>query len=44
MKRVSGLEHPPVDDAQLGRGRRIVAWGTLVLFVLLFMPAPLVVY
>jgi membrane-associated protease RseP (regulator of RpoE activity) len=44
MRRVSGLEHPPVDDVELGRGRRIVAWGTLVLFVLLFMPAPLVTY
>jgi membrane-associated protease RseP (regulator of RpoE activity) len=44
LKRVSGLEHPPVDDAELGRGRRIIAWGTLALFVLLFMPAPWVVY
>jgi membrane-associated protease RseP (regulator of RpoE activity) len=44
MKRVSGPEHPPVDDTELGRGRRIVAWATLVLFVLLFMPAPLIAY
>jgi membrane-associated protease RseP (regulator of RpoE activity) len=44
MKRVSGVEHPPVDDTELGLGRRIVAWATLVLFVLLFMPAPLVAY
>lgn len=44
MKRLSGLEHPPVDDPTLGRGRRIVAWATLVLFMLLFMPAPWVAY
>jgi membrane-associated protease RseP (regulator of RpoE activity) len=44
MKRFSGAEHPPVDDPGLGPGRRAVAWATLALFVLLFMPAPWVVY
>jgi hypothetical protein len=34
-------EHPPTEDSELSRGRRIVAWGTLILFVLIFMPAPL---
>lgn len=32
-------EHPPTDDETLSPRRRLVAVGTLVLFVLLFMPA-----
>jgi membrane-associated protease RseP (regulator of RpoE activity) len=32
-------EHPPTDDTELSPRRRWVAWGTLLLFVLLFMPA-----
>jgi len=40
----SGGTHPPVDDATLDRKRRAVAIATLALFVLLFMPAPLVFY
>lgn len=40
----SGGTHPPVDDAALDGKRRGVAWVTLALFVLLFMPAPLVQY
>ena len=44
MRRVSGAEHPPVDDPELGAGRRVVAVITLALFVLLFMPVPLVIY
>ena len=32
-------EHPETDDARLSPGRRVVAAGTLLLFVLLFMPA-----
>jgi hypothetical protein len=40
----SGGTHPPVDDDSLDGKRRIVAMATLVLFVLLFMPAPLVYY
>jgi membrane-associated protease RseP (regulator of RpoE activity) len=33
--------HPPTDDDQLSPWRRTAAWLTLVLFVVLFMPAPL---
>lgn len=33
-----GQKHPPTDDDTLSKGRRIAAWGTLLLFVLLFMP------
>jgi membrane-associated protease RseP (regulator of RpoE activity) len=35
----SKREHPPTDDAQLSPTRRRVAWATLLLFVVLFMPA-----
>jgi Zn-dependent protease len=34
-----GEKHPPTDDTTLSPGRRIAAWATLVLFVLLFMPS-----
>jgi membrane-associated protease RseP (regulator of RpoE activity) len=44
ITRYSGGEHPPVDDAHLGIGRRVIAVLTLLLFVLLFMPAPFVQY
>ena len=37
-----GSGHPPVDDPRLGRGRRAVGLFTLSLFILLFMPSPLV--
>jgi len=41
---LSGGKHPPVDDGEkLGPVRRVIAVGSLVLFVLLFMPAPLTV-
>jgi hypothetical protein len=33
--------HPPTDDDALSPVRRVLAWGTLCLFVLLFMPFPL---
>jgi membrane-associated protease RseP (regulator of RpoE activity) len=36
--------HPHVDEPHLDPVRRIVAIGTLLLFVLLFMPAPFVQY
>jgi len=36
--------HPPVDDPELGPARRWVAIGTLLLAILVFMPAPLVAY
>lgn len=37
-------EHPPTEDSELSRGRRIVAWATLLLFALIFMPVPLSVH
>jgi len=39
-----GMDHPPVDDGALSPGRKVVAVLTLLLFVLLFMPSPLVVF
>ena len=39
LGRMSGLDHPPAGDRALSPGRRAVAIGTLVLFVLLFMPS-----
>jgi membrane-associated protease RseP (regulator of RpoE activity) len=44
ITRFSGGEHPPVDESGLDPKRRAVAMGTLLLFVLLFMPAPFVQY
>lgn len=44
LARFSGREHPPVDDPGLSPGRRRIAIFTMALFVLLFMPAPLVSY
>jgi membrane-associated protease RseP (regulator of RpoE activity) len=38
MTRITGPAHPPTDDEELGKGRRVVAWFTLGLFVVLFMP------
>jgi membrane-associated protease RseP (regulator of RpoE activity) len=43
LKRMTGFEHPPVDDHHLSGGRKAVAVLTLALFALLFMPAPWVV-
>jgi membrane-associated protease RseP (regulator of RpoE activity) len=39
MARGRPEEHPPTDDAELSPRRRALAWFTLSLFVLLFMPA-----
>src|SRR5205085_663715 len=39
MARFGKVEHPPTDDTGLSPGRRTLAWLTLMLFVLLFMPA-----
>jgi membrane-associated protease RseP (regulator of RpoE activity) len=39
-----GGGHPPTEPGELSRGRRIIAIGTLVLFVLLFMPTPIMSY
>lgn len=41
LRRISGLKHPPTGPEPLSPGRRVVAWGCLLLFVLLFMPIPL---
>ncbi|NUO54862.1 MAG: site-2 protease family protein [Polyangiaceae bacterium] len=40
MRRRTGMNHPPFDAGPLSPGRRLVAAGCLVLFVLLFMPTP----
>ncbi len=39
MTRSGPPEHPPTDDHVLSPGRRAVAVGTLLLFIVLFMPA-----
>jgi membrane-associated protease RseP (regulator of RpoE activity) len=45
LKRLQGgYDHPPTDDHELSRGRRVVGWGCLLLFVLLFMPTPMSVH
>jgi membrane-associated protease RseP (regulator of RpoE activity) len=42
LRRLSGgLEHPPTEPGTLTLGRRLVAIGCLVLFVLIFMPTPM---
>jgi hypothetical protein len=39
-----GLDHPPtIDDTPLDPRRRVAAWLTIGLFVITFMPTPLVV-
>lgn len=38
LARLTGHEHPPTDDETLSPARRLIAIGTLVTFVLLFMP------
>lgn len=35
-----GSEHPPTENDVLSPRRKLVAWGTLAMFVLLFMPVP----
>jgi membrane-associated protease RseP (regulator of RpoE activity) len=44
MERFSDGGHPPTDPGELSPGRRIVAIATLLLFVLLFMPTPMMSY
>lgn len=39
MARGGGPEHPPTDPSVLSPARRVIAFATLALFVLLFMPA-----
>lgn len=44
LGRFTGHEHPPCGPGDLSPRRRVVAWGCLVLFVLLFMPTPMAFY
>jgi len=37
-------DHPPVDPGRLSTGRQLVAWSSLLVFVLLFMPTPFAQY
>jgi len=40
----SGEDHPPFEPAPLDLKRRLVAIGSLLLFVLIFLPTPLAIY
>jgi membrane-associated protease RseP (regulator of RpoE activity) len=44
MARLSGEEHPPFEPGPLSPGRKAVAVGCLILFVVLFLPTPLAIY
>jgi len=44
LRAFSGGNHPPTEPGELGRGRKVIAIATLLLFVLLFMPTPLSQY
>jgi len=44
MRRMTGVNHPPTDNAYLSPGRRAIAGLCLVLFVVLFMPTPWAMY
>ncbi|HNS95456.1 MAG TPA: site-2 protease family protein [Polyangiaceae bacterium] len=44
LRALSGGNHPPTEPGELSRGRKAIAIGTLLLFVLLFMPTPLSQY
>jgi membrane-associated protease RseP (regulator of RpoE activity) len=39
-----GHEHPPFEQGELSRGRRVLAAATLLCFVLLFMPTPMAIH
>jgi membrane-associated protease RseP (regulator of RpoE activity) len=41
LERASGGRHPPTEPGTLSPARRAIAVGSLVLFVLLFMPTPM---
>jgi len=41
LRRASGMNHPPTEPGALSPNRRWVAVGSLVLFVVLFMPTPM---
>lgn len=42
MAGMIGLTHPPIadPDVSLGKGRRWVAWGALLIFIITFAPVP----
>jgi membrane-associated protease RseP (regulator of RpoE activity) len=44
LGRYFGEDHPPFEPGELGTGRKILASGCLVLFLLLFMPTPFAFY
>lgn len=44
MTRFGGGDHPPTNDNHLSKGRKAIAVFTLLLFLLLFMPTPWLVY
>jgi membrane-associated protease RseP (regulator of RpoE activity) len=44
MRRFAGSDHPPVDEQHLSRGRWVVGIIAMILFPLLFMPSPLVMF
>jgi membrane-associated protease RseP (regulator of RpoE activity) len=44
MAQMAGADHPPFDPGPLDGARKAIAVVCLVLFVVLFMPAPLVNY
>ncbi|HTQ07691.1 MAG TPA: site-2 protease family protein [Polyangiaceae bacterium] len=41
LARFSGRDHPPVEPGALSGWRKAIAWLTLAVFVVLFMPTPL---
>jgi len=41
LARFGGRDHPPTEPGELGLPRTVIAAGSLLLFVLLFMPTPL---
>jgi membrane-associated protease RseP (regulator of RpoE activity) len=41
LARLAGRDHPPCEPGELTSGRRLVAWFSLGLFVVLFMPTPM---
>lgn len=44
MARFGGADHPPTNDSHLSPGRKAIAVFTLILFALLFMPTPWLIY
>lgn len=44
LLRLSGRDHPPTEPGKLGSVRTVIAVGSLLLFVLIFMPMPMSEY